>query len=114
MVGQRLEREKRDALERAVELVRMAYRHEEHDPVGVKVPPDEAQDVCRFLIEPLRVVDDDEQTSISRRAGKQGQRGQADQKEIRRCVIAKPERGSQRARCRGGRFSMPSRKGRSS
>ena len=75
---------------------------EHRDPVGIQAPRDEAEDGCALLVEPLRVVDEHQESPFRRHPGEQGQRREADHEEVGRSAVAEPERCSQGAGLRRG------------
>ena len=57
---------------------------DERDPLGEKTAGDEAEDLRRGAVEPLRVVDDADERLLLGDLGEQRQRGEPDQEPVRR------------------------------
>ena len=74
-----------------VVLDRVPHRHQQADAVGVEPPGEEPERVGAVLVQPLRVVDDDQQLPSRRGGGDECQRSETDQELIRRHVVAHPE-----------------------
>jgi hypothetical protein len=74
----------------------------ERDPLGEEASGDEAQDLGRGLVEPLRVVHDADERLPVGDLGEQRQRREPDEKPIRRRAVAPAEHGGERLALRVG------------
>ena len=77
-------------------LDRRTHRDQQADAIGVKTTGHETQRVCALVVQPLRVIDDDQQRATGRRrGGEEREHCEADEEWVRRAVIADAERGVQ-------------------
>jgi hypothetical protein len=72
---------------------RAPTREEQRHRVRTEPSSDESENLVREAIEPLRVIDHDEDRSIRGRVGQQRQCRKADQERILRGPLGEPERG---------------------
>ena len=94
------ERERREPVELVAVLDRVPHRHQQADAVGVEPAGEKPERVGAVLVQPLRVVDDDQELTSRRGAGDECQRSETNQELIRRHVVAHPECRFQCARLR--------------
>jgi hypothetical protein len=97
--GQRFEMQRRQfGFERTV--VAVQDRSDQQDRFEFQPPRDECQHITRGAVEPLSIVRGHEHRGLCRALGKQVQRGQRRQEEVRREPISQPERHSHRVALR--------------
>src|SRR5262249_13552150 len=75
-----------------VVVERLTYGYEYADAVGVEASSEDPESARAVLVQPLRVVDDDEQRPSSRRSADERQRPEADEEPIWGCLVAHAER----------------------
>ena len=69
---------------------------DERDPLGEEAASDEAENLLRRLVEPVRVVDDAGEGSLLRDLGQERQGREPDQESVRSRAGAEPEHGRER------------------
>jgi hypothetical protein len=74
----------------------VAEREEHHDRIGVQAAGDEGQDPCGLLVEPVGVIDHEEQRLLGGCAVQQRQYGKKHQERVGRSVVGEPEDRFQR------------------
>ena len=94
-VGQTAEAQLGQAVEDRAAAARLTHGEQKSDPVRIKPAGDEGEDLSRLLIQPLGVVDDAQNRMLFRRMREQGQRGEPDQKTVRRVAGDQSERRSE-------------------
>ena len=100
-VAERMDRQDRQPGENVIAGPRPRGAHD-RDPLGQEAAGDEAQDLRRGLVEPLRVIDDGGQRLLLGDLGEQRQRGQPDQEPVGRSAGAAPEHRRERVALRTG------------
>ena len=74
---------------------RLANGDDQRDPLRQQPTPDERHGLCRHVIEPLGIVDDNDQGLVLGRVGEQAQDGEPDQEPIRNRAGAETEGGAE-------------------
>jgi hypothetical protein len=77
-------------------LTRFPDREQEHDRLSEQTPADKSQDLARWFIEPLGIVDKANQRAFRGHLGKQAKYGKAHKKPIRSVPVREPEHDPQR------------------
>jgi len=91
------ERQRWEPVEEAAIVERVTHRHQQADAVGVEAPGEDPEGIGAVLVQPLAVVDDEEQRVARRRCADERQGTESGEERVRSRVVAHTERRLQRA-----------------